>query len=342
MSKNRFALHTVAALVLTLAAMSTATSAADGPKMMIPEGIKDMGKVAQGEVLDVDFAIVNEGDETLEIKAVRPTCGCTVAEFDREIAPGKTGYIKSKLDTRDFSGPISKSILVMTNDPQDPTTTLVIKTEVHPYVQVLPRALVRFNAVQHEAMEQKITVVADQEVKDFKVTGVKSSVPFLFASVNPVPADRLLAGKSVKQYEVVLTMKDDPPVGPVNAVLEVETNHPKAKMVPVKVFGVVRALLHVTPSQIQFGSVEAKKQPGRNIIVVNNRSGKVPVTVTGASVDDAAFAAEIVTIERGRRYQVTVTVKPDADTGPRDATLTLKTNDPEFPTLTVPVRANIS
>jgi hypothetical protein len=342
MSKIRFALHITALLVVTLAAMSSVTSAADGPKMKVVESIKDMGKVAQGEVLDVDFAIVNEGDETLEIKAVRPTCGCTVAEFDREIAPGKTGYIKSKLDTRDFSGPISKSILVMTNDPQDPTTTLVIKTQVHPYVQVLPRALVRFNAVQHEAMEQKITIVADEEKKDFKVTGVNSSVPFLLATVNPVPEDRLLAGKSNQQYEVVLTMKDDPPVGPVNAVLEVETNHPKAKTVPVKVFGVVRALLHVTPSQIQFGSVDAKKQPGRNVIVVNNRSGKTPITVTAATVDDGAFAAEVVTIERGRRYQVTVTIKADADAGPRDATLTLKTNDPEFPTLTVPVRANIS
>jgi hypothetical protein len=327
---------------LTLAVTAAMTSAADGPKMIVPEKIKDMGKVAQGEVLDVDFAIVNEGDETLEIKAVRPTCGCTVAEFDREIAPGKTGYIKSKLDTRDFSGPISKSILVMTNDPRDPTTTLVIKTEVHPYVQVLPRALVRFNAVQHESMEQKITVVADQEQKGFKVTGVKSSVPFLVAAVNQVPADRLLAGKSPQQYEVVLTMKENPPVGPVNAVLEIETNHPKAKTVPVKVFGVVRALLHVTPSQIQFGSVEAKKQPGRNVIVVNNRSGKAPITVTGAKVNDAAFDAEVVTIEKGRRYQVTVTVKPDAAAGPRDAVLTLKTNDPEFPTLEVPVRANIS
>ncbi len=342
MSKIRCALHTTAILVLTMAAISTVASAADGPKMKVTESIRDMGKVAQGEVLDVDFAIVNEGDETLEIKAVRPTCGCTVAEFDREIAPGETGYIKSKLDTRDFSGPISKSILVMTNDPQDPTTTLVIKTEVHPFVQVLPRALVRFNAVQHEAMEQKITIVADEEKKDFKVTGVKSSVPFLLATVNPVPEDRLLAGKSSQQYEVVLTMKDDPPVGPVNAVVEVETNHPKAKTVPVKVFGVVRALLHVTPSQIQFGSVEAKKQPGRNVIVVNNRSGKTPIKVTAATVDDAAFAAEVVTIERGRRYQVTVTIKGDADAGPRDATLTLKTTDPEFPTLTVPVRANIS
>ena len=342
MSKFRFTLLTITVMVVTLAVTAVEMDAADGPKLMVPEKIMDMGRVAQGEVLNVDFAVVNEGDETLEIKAVRPTCGCTVADFDREIAPGKTGYIKAKLDTRDFSGPISKSILIMTNDPQDPTRTLVIKTEVHPYVQVLPRALVRFNAVQHEPMEQKITVVADEEEKDFKVNAVKSSVPFLLASVRPVPSDQLMAGKSPQQYEITLTMKENPPVGPVNTVLEIETNHPKAKKVPVKVFGVVRALLHVTPSQIQFGAIEAKKQPGRNVIVVNNRSGGVAVKVTGATVNDPAFNAEIVPIEKGRRYQVTVTVNPDASAGPRDAVLTLKTDDPEFPTVEVPVRANIS
>jgi hypothetical protein len=331
---------TTAVLVVLLAAAGAA--AAEGPNMVVLEKVKDQGKVAQGEVLNVDFEIVNDGDETLEIKAVRPTCGCTVADFDRQIAPGKSGYIKAKLETRDFTGPISKSILVMTNDPQDPTTTLVIKTDVHPYVQVLPRPLVRFNAVQHEPMEQKITVVADEEVKDFKVIGVKSSVPFLLASVDPVAADQLLAGKSPQQYEIVLTMEDKPPVGPVNAMLEIETNHPKAKMVPVKVFGVVRALLHVTPSQVQFGSVEAKKQPGRNVIVVNNRTGGVKINVTGAAVNDPAFDAEVVTIEQGRRYQVTVTVKPDANAGSRDAVLTLETTDSEFPKLEVPVRANIS
>ena len=342
MTNLRFRLLITAAVAVLLAGAGSAVNAAEGPNMVVPEKVKDMGKVAQGDVLDVDFEIVNEGDETLEIKAVRPTCGCTVADFDREIAPGKSGFIKAKLETRDFTGPISKSILVMTNDPQDPTMTLVIKTKVHPYVQVLPRALVRFNAVQHEPMEQKVTVVADEDVKDFQVTGVKSSVPFIVASIEPVAADALLAGKSAKQYEISMTMVENPPVGPVNAVLEIETNHPKAQKVPVKVFGVVRALLHVTPSQIQFGSVEAKKQPGRNLIVVNNRSGGVAVAVTDASVSDSAFNAQVVTIEKGRRYQVTLTVKPDASAGPREAVLTLKTSDPEFPTVEVPVRANIS
>ncbi|MFV2073982.1 MAG: DUF1573 domain-containing protein, partial [Thermoanaerobaculales bacterium] len=340
MSKTHFKpIITGALLVVAVLATGVATATA-GPKLRVPEKIKDMGTVAQGEVLHVDFELVNEGDELLLIKAVRPTCGCTVADFDREIAPGSSGWLKATLETQNFSGPISKSILIMTNDPEDPTVTVVIKTDVHPYVEVLPRPLVRFNAVQHEPMNQKVIVVAGEDDKDFQVTGVESSVPFLVATVRPLPADELLAGKSSKQYEISLSIKDDAQVGPVNGVLEVQTNHPKAKVVSVKVFGLVRALLNVTPSQVQFGSVEAKKEPGRNLIVVNNRSGGEKIEVTSAHIDDDAFAAEVVTIEEGRRYQVIITVKRDASKGPRDAELTLKTTDAEFPELKVPVRAN--
>jgi hypothetical protein len=230
----------------------------------------------------------------------------------------------------------------MTSDPQEPTVTVVIKAAVHPYVEVLPRALIRFNAVQHEPMVEKITVAAAEDDPNFKVTGVTSSVPYLATVVRPLPKDELIAGKSAQQYEIQLSLADDAAVGPVNAVLKVETNHPKAKVVPVKVFGVVRALLHVTPSQVQFGSVSAKNQPGRNLILVNNRTGGAKITVTSASVNDSAFNAEVVTIEAGKRYQVTVTVASDASPGPRDAVLTLQTSDPEFPTVEVPVRASIS
>jgi hypothetical protein len=191
-------------------------------------------------------------------------------------------------------------------------------------------------------MEQTMTVVSGDEQPGFEVTGVRSSVPFLTAEVRKLSGDELVAGKPAPQYQVSLSMTDDAPVGPVNAMLEVQTNHPKAKKVPVKVFGVVRALLHVTPSQVQFGAVSAKKQPGRNLILVNNRSNNVPVRVTGATVDDAAFDANVITIEEGRRYQVTVTVKSDASPGSRNAVLTLKTSDQQFPELQVPVKANIS
>ena len=136
--KTRIQFLSVSAVIALMVMSASIVAAADGPKLVVPEKIKNMGRVAQGDVLSVDFELINEGDEPIEVKAVRPTCGCTVADFDREIPPGGTGYVKAKLETRDFSGPISKSILIMTNDPQDPTVTVTAMLPLCPTAR-LPR-----------------------------------------------------------------------------------------------------------------------------------------------------------------------------------------------------------
>ena len=82
-------------------------------------------------------------------------------------------------------------------------------------------------------------------------------------------------------------------------------------------------------------------RPGRNLIVVNNRTDGTPLEVSSATVNDAAFDTEVLTIEEGRRYQVGISVKADAEPGSRDSVLTLITSDPDYPELTVPVRATI-
>ena len=332
----------VGALAAIMIVAATTFAQTEGsPKLVVPSKIIDAGTISQGVTVDAVFDLVNEGDAKLVVKAVRPTCGCTVADFDREIAPGATGTVKAKLDTKEFSGPISKSILVMTNDPQNPTVTLVIKADIRPFVEILPRPLIRFNAVLHEPMNQTFIVAGADPEKTLTVRSVESSVPFLSVSMRQLSGDELIEGKSKSQYEVTLSLTDDAPVGPVNAVLSVNTDIKEAPTVPVKVYGVIRALIHVTPTQVQFGSVEAKARPGRNLIVVNNRTDGTRVEITGAKVDDPAFTAQVTTIEEGRRYQVTVVIKADADPGSRDATLTLTTTDEDFPTVTVPVRANL-
>jgi hypothetical protein len=337
---NRSMIIAVAAL-LSIAAAAAAQAPADGPKLVVTDKVIDLGEVAKGEVVEANFRLANEGSEKLLIKAVRPTCGCTVADYDREIAPDSEGWIKAKLDTEDFSGPVSKSILVMTNDPVDPTVTVVIKANVTPYIEIVPRPLIRFNAVKHEGMSERVVVVAAEQEQEFKIDRISSSVPYLVTSIRKLEGDDLLRGRGNTQYEVTLTLAEDAPVGPVSAELTLHTDHPKAGEVPIKVYGVVRALLHVTPPQIQFGTIEAKARPGRNVIVVSNRTTSASTEVTSATIDDSAFAASVRTIQEGRRYQVTVTVNEGATPGVRDAVLKLATTDPDFPELTVPVRADI-
>ena len=108
----------------------------------------------------------------------------------------------------------------------------------------------------------------------------------------------------------------------------------------IKVFGVLRALLRVTPPELQFGAVESVQAPVRNLIVVNNRQ-QTKVEITEALINDPAFTTEIVPIDEGKRYQITVGINRDASAGIKDATLVLKTTDPDFPELTIPVRASL-
>ena len=331
-------------LVTALVAVATVAVAQQmpdaGAKMVVPEKIKDFGEVAQGEKLEATFVILNEGTETLEIRAVRPTCGCTVADYDREVPAGGQGAIKAELDTTDFKGPISKLINVVTSDPVEPSVRLVIKANVKPYVEVLPRPMVRFNAIQKEPMRETLTVVGDESDADFKITGVESDLDYVTAKVRPLEDGERVARLAGRQYELTVELGPDAPVGPVSTEVVVKTNNPKAERVPVKVYGVVRSLIHVTPAQLQFGAVEAASRPGRNLIVINNRENGA-VKVTEASVNDPAFETTVSTIEDGKRYQVTVAVKPDATPGARDAVLTLKTSDADFPRVEVPVRASI-
>lgn len=328
--------------VATSPLMVSAQEVAEGsPRLAVPERVLDFGTVAQGEEIGADFTITNEGDAALQVKTVRPTCGCTVVDYPRSIEPGESGVIKAKVDTTEFAGPISKSMLLMTDDPESPSMSLVIKAVVKPFVEVLPRPLVRINAIQGEGSTQRVVLVADPSVgEDLKITKIESNVPQLLASYRKLDKNELVDERGPHQFEVELSLADDVPVGPLNAQILVFTNHPKAKKVVIKVFGVVRALLHVTPSRIQFGAVEAALRPGRNVIVVNNRpEGKV--MISSAEVDDPTFNAEVITIEEGKRYQVTVTIDPEARPGKKDATLTLTTTDEQFPELKVPVGAAI-
>src|SRR5262245_8133247 len=82
------------------------------PKIEISAETKDMGTVPKGQVIETDFVIKNTGGSDLVITDARPSCGCTVSNFDKLIKPGAEGKVHTSVDTKSFAGPISKSVLV--------------------------------------------------------------------------------------------------------------------------------------------------------------------------------------------------------------------------------------
>jgi len=58
---------------------------AAAPKMEVSPETKDAGTVAKGQVVDAVFVVKNTGGSDLIISDARPSCGCTVASFDKII-----------------------------------------------------------------------------------------------------------------------------------------------------------------------------------------------------------------------------------------------------------------
>ncbi len=98
------------------------------PKLVIASLEHNFGSVKAGTPLTFTFKVKNEGDADLEIKSVSPSCGCTSSEFDKVITSGKQGGITLEVkNTTGYKGDVVKNATVTTNDPNQPSFTLVLK-----------------------------------------------------------------------------------------------------------------------------------------------------------------------------------------------------------------------
>lgn len=325
-------------LALCAAFLVAAVLFAQGkPKAVVAEPVKDAGTVAKGEKVAGDFVIKNEGDVPLEITQVQPACGCTVAEYDKTIAPGQTGKVHAVVDTTTFNGPISKGVSVFTNDPANPQIELTLKAKVEPYVSVKP-GYARYITVQGEPLEGDIAqLVWVPDGTPMDVTSVDSPYPFLSVSFREATDKERQPDMKGKVWRVEMKLSNDAKVGPLSDYVTVHTTHPKQKIVQIPVSGFVRPVMAVTPPVADFGKIELK-EPLKKALNVRNFATE-PIKVT--SIDPTGVKgidAQLEPLQDGREYQVRVTLSPELGKGPFNGKLTIHTDSAKVPTLQVELK----
>ena len=78
---------------------------------------QNLGKIEQGQVVEITWKFRNSGTKPLVIAEVRPGCGCTGAEGpSKPVAPGKEGVIRAKFDSHGFDGTQHKNVTVLANN----------------------------------------------------------------------------------------------------------------------------------------------------------------------------------------------------------------------------------
>ncbi len=91
----------------------------------------DFGQAKEGEVLKHEFILKNGSRETLTIKDVNTSCGCTASKVGKKILlPGQSTAIEVQFNSKGYSGPVQQYIYVHTNSLDRPILKFIIKAEV--------------------------------------------------------------------------------------------------------------------------------------------------------------------------------------------------------------------
>ena len=97
------------------------------PIILIEKDFFDFGELNQNESISTDFLIKNIGNAPLLVRSVKGSCGCTVAEWPKElIEVGESAKIKVTFNSGTKSGRQNKTVTLVTNSIPS-TKVLIIK-----------------------------------------------------------------------------------------------------------------------------------------------------------------------------------------------------------------------
>ena len=106
---------------------------ANAPKASFDNIEYQFGTKTEGEEVTHDFILTNTGKSILHIRKLKQSCGCTAVSPEKnDLNPGESTAIKAIFRTHGKTGKQSRTIDVITNDPQNPKITLMILGNLNP------------------------------------------------------------------------------------------------------------------------------------------------------------------------------------------------------------------
>ena len=286
------------------------------PVIKIAQPTWDFGEAMEGGEVEHDYAIANTGTGPLQITEVRPGCGCTLAHFDRTIAPGGTGKITLRLNLKGFQGAVKKTANVSTNDPSNPRLVLTIQGAVKTIIDVRPTGTVAFRGLSDQIAPSTVELVGSTQ--PFHITKVESNleekVSYQMETVQEGKEYRLRITNLLKR-------------GTYNGYIKCNTDLAAKPDVMVRVSGYIEGEISLKPQTLLVGRLAAQQPVRTGTVVVSSNRNKA-FSITRLTYDDKVlqvtqqplpngpgFSLEIVpvmeNIPGGSRQQTNLSVETD-------------------------------
>src|SRR5437867_5167868 len=200
-----------------------------GPRIQFAETIFDFGRIDSGTVARHDFVFTTTGAAKLEIKDVRPGCGCTTAgTWDKEVEPGKTGVIPLQFNSSGFSGAVIKSAAVTCNDPAQSNLVLQIKGNVWKPIDVTPSMVVFMVTSENQTNETRSVRIVNNLEEPIELSDLQCTNSSFRAELKTV--------RPGKEFELQVTALPPFPENRMVTAVTLKTSYPTNPTISVSAY----------------------------------------------------------------------------------------------------------
>ena len=217
-------------------------------RLQVKENHWNFGSVIVGDKLNHVFTLKNIGGKTLHIKGIEADCACTAAVPSKmTLRPGETTHLKVSLDTTDRGGKLIKQVVLFSDDPVSPTTSVTIEADILPLFTVIPK-YIHFGSIGEKA----ITVSARREL-NLQIEQIESSTSRLSA----VLSKTTIEGNDVL-HTVHVNVNGDMPIKLLNITetVTIHTNLQNHRKIQIPVRIHLGQQVTIQPSKLFFGIVK--------------------------------------------------------------------------------------
>ncbi len=262
------------ALLLSTVTLTSATEAQElnwAQKMFEKQSI-DFGVVARGADCATQLRVRNIYQETIYIRNVSTSCGCSAAKtVVNEIPSGQDAFIDISMDTKRFMRKKDSAALITLTEPSKGLVqevriplSVYIRTDV-----VLTPGSVNFGAVDFGTPAERKIGVAYAGRADWKIMSIHSPRPYMTATAVETARD----GRGTVNYEVVVTMAADAPVGVHRELLTILTDDSANPEVPLPVEARVESEYTVQP--VALGIMTTGQSRTVNLVIRGRKPFKI-------------------------------------------------------------------
>ena len=163
------------ALVLTLCITTLIVTAQ--PKLKVEGGLKfDLGKIDRGTVATKRLILKNVGTEKLDLGTVEVSCGCTgTVVSNKELKPGDTTSLLITFNSKNFNGPVHKSVTINSNAADAPRTVVEFAATVIEDLSFTPMQFY-FKDAEVGRKSTATIKVKNESTKELLITGYRTQL----------------------------------------------------------------------------------------------------------------------------------------------------------------------